>query len=107
MITTAHLLAEIVRTAKTNGGVPLGRHRFYTETGIKDTDRIGKYWARWGTRLRSGAGGWSFNAAGVRPSGRALASSWSSRTQHGHSPVCVDSGPPFAESPSGTRSRSD
>src|SRR5712692_889425 len=38
MITMAHLLAEIVRTAKTNGGVPLGRHRFYTETGIKDTD---------------------------------------------------------------------
>jgi hypothetical protein len=48
MITKAHVLAEVVRTAKTKGGVPLGRQRFYTETGIKGIAWIGKYWARWG-----------------------------------------------------------
>jgi len=30
---------------------------------------------------------------------------WSFHTQRGHSPVRVDNGPPFAESPSGTRSK--
>jgi len=53
MITKAHVLAEVVRTAKTNGGVPLGRQRFYTETGIKEIDWIGKYWARWGDATRA------------------------------------------------------
>ena len=43
-----HILEEIARTARLNGGVPLGRARFYQETGIKEADWSGKYWARWG-----------------------------------------------------------
>jgi hypothetical protein len=47
-----HILKEIQRTAKTNGGVPLGRGRFFQETGIKDYDWLGKYWARWSDAVR-------------------------------------------------------
>ena len=43
-----HILDEIVRTAKENGGLPLGKGRFFKETGIKDSDWYGKYWSRWG-----------------------------------------------------------
>jgi hypothetical protein len=42
-----HILQEIKRTAKENGGMPLGRLRFFHETGIKESDWKGKYWARW------------------------------------------------------------
>ncbi len=41
------ILEEIRRTAKENGGVPLGIDRFTKETGIS-TWEIGKYWARFG-----------------------------------------------------------
>ena len=51
MITKAHIIAEIVRTAKANAAVPLGRQRFYAETGVKETDWLGKYWARWGDAI--------------------------------------------------------
>jgi hypothetical protein len=51
-VTKAQVLAEISRTAKENGGVPLGVTRFYTETGIKETDWLGKHWARWGDALK-------------------------------------------------------
>ncbi len=50
--TKAHILAEIVRTARENGGVALGRVRFFTETGIKDGDWLGKFWARWSDAVR-------------------------------------------------------
>ena len=46
-----HILDEIRRTAETNGGNPLGRERFQTQTGIKTTDWYGKYWVRWGDAL--------------------------------------------------------
>jgi len=34
------------------GGVPLGRARFFTETGIREADWLGKFWARWGDAVR-------------------------------------------------------
>jgi len=42
------IIAEIQRTAKENGGVPLGRRRFFKETGIKESDWSGKFWSKWG-----------------------------------------------------------
>ena len=51
-VTKAHILDEIKRTAEANGGQPLGRQRFYAETGIKETDWSGKYWIRWSDALR-------------------------------------------------------
>ncbi len=47
-----HVLDEIRRTAEANGGVPLGRAKFFRETGIKEADWFGKYWIRWGDALR-------------------------------------------------------
>lgn len=47
-----HILNEIRRTAKANGGDPLGRERFLTDTGIKQSDWYGKYWIRWGDAVR-------------------------------------------------------
>ncbi len=51
-MTKSHILAEIARTAKENGGIALGRARFCTETGIKETDWRGKFWARWSDAVR-------------------------------------------------------
>lgn len=52
MVTKSHVLDEIRRTARENGGVPLGRQRFCAETGIKEGDWSGRYWARWSDALR-------------------------------------------------------
>jgi len=47
-----HVLDEIRRTAKENGGVPLGKGRFKKQTGIKESDWSGRFWARWGDAIR-------------------------------------------------------
>ena len=47
-----HILKEIKRTAETNGCVPLGRARFFGETGIKQADWLGKIWVRWSDAVR-------------------------------------------------------
>jgi hypothetical protein len=45
------ILAEIRRCAADNGDVPLGRERFYTATGIRETDWSGRYRIRWNDAL--------------------------------------------------------
>lgn len=52
MIAKEHILQEIKRTAEINDGVPLGRIRFLRETGIREADWLGKFWARWGDAVR-------------------------------------------------------
>jgi len=47
-----YILSEIKCTAAANGGKPPGRSRFSQETGIKESDWIGKFWARWGDAVR-------------------------------------------------------
>src|SRR5262249_56963080 len=47
-----HILREIQRTAKANGGVALGWRRFEDETGIRYYDWYGQYWTRWGGAVR-------------------------------------------------------
>jgi hypothetical protein len=42
-----YILSEIKRTAKENGGGALGRQKFFKYTGIRESDWLGKYWARW------------------------------------------------------------
>jgi hypothetical protein len=47
-----HILAEIRRTAETNGGKALGHREFCNVTGIKDADWSGRFWARWSDAVR-------------------------------------------------------
>jgi len=48
MVTKDEILSEILRLADENGGSPVGRSRFFTETGISESDWLGRYWTRWG-----------------------------------------------------------
>lgn len=52
MVTKDHILSEIRRLAEANGDKPLGRNRFLDETGIREADWLGRYWARWGDAVR-------------------------------------------------------
>ncbi len=51
MISKAHILDEIRRTADANSGKALGKERFERETGIREWDWSGRYWARWSEAL--------------------------------------------------------
>ena len=47
MLSKDEIISEIRRTAKENGGIPLGKVKFFQETGVKESDWIGKYWTKW------------------------------------------------------------
>jgi hypothetical protein len=47
-----HIISEIRRTAKANGGVVLGSRRFGKETGIRYHDWYGRIWIRWVDAVR-------------------------------------------------------
>jgi hypothetical protein len=47
----AHILDEIRRTSDANG-VALGRSRFLAETGIRESDWIGRFWTKWSDAVR-------------------------------------------------------
>ena len=47
-----HVIDEIRRTAKANGGVALGWRRFEEVTGIRYYDWYGQLWTRWGDAVR-------------------------------------------------------
>jgi hypothetical protein len=51
-MTRQHILDEIRRTTKANGGVPLGRDRFQQVTGIRYTEWWGRHWSRWSDAVR-------------------------------------------------------
>jgi len=47
-----HILEEIKRTAEANDGVPLGKQRFLTETGVRESDWSGRFWTKWSDAVR-------------------------------------------------------
>ena len=51
-MTKQQILNEIKRIAANNDGVPPGKRRFASETGITEGAWGGKYWVRWGDALR-------------------------------------------------------
>ena len=47
-----HIIEEIRRTADLNDGKPLGRTKFFSETGIQESDWRGRYWTKWSDALK-------------------------------------------------------
>lgn len=50
--TKEHILREIRRLADENGGIPVGKTRFASVTGITEGEWSGRYWARWNDAVR-------------------------------------------------------
>jgi len=46
------ILDEIRRTAEANGGAALGKQRFLAETGIRESDWVGRFWVKWSDAVR-------------------------------------------------------
>ncbi len=51
-MTKEEIIKEIRRTTDENGGVALGKQRFLTATGIRESDWSGRYWSRWSDAVR-------------------------------------------------------
>jgi hypothetical protein len=51
-VTKLYILQEINRTTKANGGTPLTKLKFESETGIQRYEWFGLYWARWSDAIR-------------------------------------------------------
>lgn len=51
-VTKDEILREVQRTAAANGGKPLGRLAFFRQTGIRENDWRGRFWARWNEVLK-------------------------------------------------------
>jgi hypothetical protein len=47
-----HIINEIIRTARENNGIPLGRQKFTSITGIKFSDWYGIHWTKWGDAVK-------------------------------------------------------
>ena len=45
------IIDQIKLTATANGGIPLGKARFFKETGIRESDWSGIFWVRWNDAL--------------------------------------------------------
>lgn len=48
----SQIIAEIQRTAKENGGIPLGQRRFEASVGIPRSAWRGRYWRNWSEAIR-------------------------------------------------------
>ncbi len=68
-MTKLTILDAIRRTSLLNGGRPLGKAQFESETGITRFDWFGVFWARWSDALREA--GCPPDHAQVAPNGKA------------------------------------
>ncbi len=46
------ILKTIQETAQANQGIPLGQRAFQRQTGIKESEWYGRYWARWSDAIK-------------------------------------------------------
>lgn len=88
-MTKHHIIDEIRRTAAENGGTPLGVKRFFTETGIRQDDWLGRYWIRWGDAVQEA--GFAPNAFNMALTDDELLEKLASLVQDlGHFPVSAE-----------------